>query len=288
MCGIAGFRPTTFRYSPRGVMPLTSLFDTVGPHARTVADLGLFDSVITGDFSRLRPVAPGGVRLGVSRAHYFADLDPEVARVTDEALKKLRDAGLSLVETDVPDITKLVAAANVPIILHESQPMISRYLEEFEAGVTWDQLFATVGENVKRPFTASALPGGQFRPPVQAYEDARNVHRPALQQTLRDYFCRTGVAAIVYPTTLVPAVPIGQDQEVVIGGKKVTFITAMSRNIAPGSCAGIPSLVLAAGLTRSGLPVGIEFAGPAGTDRELLALGQALEAILGRPPAPRI
>jgi len=186
MCGIAGLRPTTFRYSPRGVMPLTSVFDTVGPHARTVTDLALFDSVITGDFSPLRPVAPSGLRLGVSRAHYFADLDPEVARVADEALKKLRDAGVTLVEADVPDVTRLVTAANSQIILHEALPMIRRYLEEFETGVTWDQLFATVGENVKRPFAASAVPGGQFRPSDQAYEEARNVHRPALQQVFRD------------------------------------------------------------------------------------------------------
>lgn len=288
MCGIAGLRPTTFRYSPRGVMPLTSVFDTVGPHARTVTDLALFDSVITGDFSPLRPVAPSGLRLGVSRAHYFADLDPEVARVADEALKKLRDAGVTLVEADVPDVTRLVTAANSQIILHEALPMIRRYLEEFETGVTWDQLFATVGENVKRPFAASAVPGGQFRPSDQAYEEARNVHRPALQQAFRDYFCRTGVAAIVYPTTLVPATPIGQDQEVEISGKKVPFRVAMSRNIAPGSCAGIPGLVLPGGLTRGGLPVGIELDGPAGTDRDLLALGHALEPVLGRPPAPRI
>ena len=44
LCGIAGFRPTTLRYPSRGVMPLTPLFDTLGPHARTVADIVLFDS----------------------------------------------------------------------------------------------------------------------------------------------------------------------------------------------------------------------------------------------------
>jgi len=288
MCAIAGFRPTTFRYSPRGVMPLTSVFDTIGPHARTVGDLALFDSVVTSDGSPLRPVALRGVRLGVSRLHYFADLDPEVARVAEEALKKLRDAGVVLVEADVPDVARLVTAANSPIILHEARPMIQRYLEEFETGVTWDQLFASVGENVRRPFAASALPGGQFRPPDEAYVQARDVHRPALQQAFRDYFCKTAVAAIVYPTTLVPATPIGQDQEVEIGGKKMPFRVAMSRNIAPGSCAGIPGVVLCAGLTSGGLPVGVEFDGPAGSDRDLLALGQALEAVLGRPPAPRI
>jgi len=39
-------------------------------------------------------------------------------------------------------------------------------------------------------------------------------------------------------------------------------------------------------LTGSGLPVGIEIDGPAGTDRDLLAVALALEKILGRLPAP--
>jgi mandelamide amidase len=45
--------------------------------------------------------------------------------------------------------------------------------------------------------------------------------------------------------------------------------------------------VLSAGRTRDGLPVGIELDGPVGSDRELLALGLALEPVLLRaaPPA---
>ena len=51
-CGIAGFRPTTGRYSTQGCVPISPLFDQVGPHARTVADLALFDAVMT---ARLAP-----------------------------------------------------------------------------------------------------------------------------------------------------------------------------------------------------------------------------------------
>jgi mandelamide amidase len=87
----------------------------------------------------------------------------------------------------------------------------------------------------------------------------------------------------------VAATPIGVDQEVEIAGTKMAFRTAMSRNIAPASCAGLPGLVLGAGYTGHGLPVGLEFDAPAGRDRDLLALGRTLEAILPRrqPPPPR-
>jgi mandelamide amidase len=62
----------------------------------------------------------------------------------------------------------------------------------------------------------------------------------------------------------------------------------MSRNIAPGSTAGIPGLVLPAGLTRERLPVGIELDAPEGDDRALLALGFACEKALGSLPPPQI
>jgi mandelamide amidase len=63
---------------------------------------------------------------------------------------------------------------------------------------------------------------------------------------------------------------------------------ALARNIAPAGTAGLPSLVLPAGLTREGLPVGLEFDAPVGRDKELLALGFALEAALGAIEAPNV
>jgi mandelamide amidase len=286
LCGIAGLRPTTFRYSPRGVMPLTPTFDTVGPHARAVADLALFDSALTGDASELRPPRPADVRLGLSRTHYFGGLDPEVARVVEAALGALARAGVTMIEEDVAEVGALSDAANFPIIFHDSARMIARYLEEFETGVTLEALIAQASPAVRENLEARCRPGGRLWVDEETYAAARDVHRPALQRTFRAHFCRTGVAAIAYPTTLVPATPIGDDQTVTIAGETVAFRTAMSRNIAPSSCAGLPCLVLPAGLTRDGLPVGLELAGPAGTDRELLALGRTLEEILGPPPAP--
>jgi indoleacetamide hydrolase len=73
---------------------------------------------------------------------------------------------------------------------------------------------------------------------------------------------------------------------VVIRGRKVPFDVAIARNIAPGSTAGLPGLVLPAALTSDGLPVAIELDGPAGSDRALLALGQSVSEVLGPIPAP--
>src|SRR5688572_1016695 len=74
--GGAGLRPTLARYSQEGVTPISHTRDTVGPMAQTVADVALLDSVITGE--RVPPPASlAGVRLGVYRAYFFANLDAD-------------------------------------------------------------------------------------------------------------------------------------------------------------------------------------------------------------------
>ena len=97
LCGICGFRPTTGRYPTTGVVPISPLFDQIGPHARAVEDLALFDRVAGGDERPLPSLPLAGVRIGIGRGYFFDKLDPEVSRITEEALRKLRDAGVVLV-----------------------------------------------------------------------------------------------------------------------------------------------------------------------------------------------
>jgi len=91
---------------------------------------------------------------------------------------------------------------------------------------------------------------------------------------------------MLLPATMVAATPVGDEGHIEIGGNRVPFVTAIARNISPASTLGLPALVLPCGLTAGGLPVAIELDGPAGSDRRLLAIGLAVEAVLGRLPAP--
>jgi indoleacetamide hydrolase len=105
---------------------------------------------------------------------------------------------------------------------------------------------------------------------------------------VRDYFEQHGIVAIAAPPILVPPPKIGQEVEVEIRGQKIPLYVAMSRNISLGSCASMASLVLPAGISSGGLPVGLEFDAVTGNDRELLSLGLSLEKALGPIPSPRI
>jgi indoleacetamide hydrolase len=97
MCGICGFRPSFARYPTAGVMGITPDFlDTPGPLARSVADLALFDSVITNNYTALQTRPLQGVRIGIAGEYFLRELDPEVERITSETLKKLQAAGAIL------------------------------------------------------------------------------------------------------------------------------------------------------------------------------------------------
>src|SRR5579863_3345946 len=287
-CGIAGFRPTTGRYSTRGCVPISPLFDQVGPHARSVADLALFDSVVANDWQRLRAAPLKGVRLGIVRDYRFTDLDAEVERHTELALARLKEAGALIVETQLPGLASLIDLTTDAVQNHDVRIALPAYLKEYGAGVDFDTLVAQASPDIQRVFRSDVLPGGVNFVTEPKYAAARDQYLPALRRLYQDYFTRTGVAAMVFPTTLVPAPRIGEETTVEVGGRPLPFDTVVARNIAPGSTAGVPGLVLPVGLTHDGLPVSIELDAPAGADRALLALGLSAERVLGTLPAPHI
>ena len=287
MCGIVGFRPTQNRYPNQGVIPITPLFDQVGPLTRDVADLALFDHVMTGE-----PVVAGstpleGLRLGVPREYFYSMLDTEVERVANEALKKLSDAGSVLVEADVPELARLTSLTTAQIQSYHVKPMLTKYLEDFDTGVTFDELMEQASPDIKAAFALYVL-GGAETPTEQDFIAARDEHLPALRTTLEDYYQDNDLAAMVFPASQISAPPIGHDTETTLNGKTVPFEAVISRNISPGSTGGLPGIIVPADLNNDGLPVCLELDGPAGSDRALLGIGLAIESVLGHLPPPMV
>lgn len=284
-CGIAGFRPTTGRYSTQACVPISPLFDQVGPHARTVADLALFDAVLAHDSRPIEPASLNGVRLGLVKDYWFSGLDSEVERVTNLALARLKDAGAEIIDTQLPGVARLIDLTTDQVQNHDVRFALARYLKDYGAGVTLEELIERASPDIQSVFRSDVLPGGVNFVSESVYAAARDQHIPALRRRYQEYFAGTRVAAMVFPATRVAAPLIGEETTLRIRGQAVPFEEAVARNIAPGSTAGLPGLVLPAGLTAGGLPVALEFDAPAASDRALLALGAAIERALG-PLAP--
>jgi indoleacetamide hydrolase len=286
LCGIAGLRPTIGRYSGEGVTPISHSRDTAGPMAQTVADVALLDSVIAG--GSVTPASLRGVKLGVYRAYFFADLDADTKAVTDAALEKLRQAGVTIVEVDMPRLKALNDAASFPVALYEAYDDLKTYLERHRAGVSVEQVAAAIAsKDVKATYDGLVVPRKLPAPAgvvdaAPLYQEAMQRARPALLAHFVDTFRTYGIDALIGPTT--PHVAVAQGPE---ASSLETFLRFI-RNTDPGSNAGIPGLTIPAGLGPStGLPVGLSLDGPRGSDERLLALGLAIEQRLGRTPPPK-
>jgi indoleacetamide hydrolase len=288
LCGIAALRPTVGRYPRTGnpdavtdIVPISYTRDTPGPMARTVADVALLDAVITGRPVRLVRRHLRGVRLGVDRRNFFEDLDPKTESVIDHALRRIQARGAVLVEIEVQGLQSLNAAVGVPVAFFEAGIALPKYLAKSNTGVSLEELVAGIASPESR-FLASLI--GAI--PESTYLDALHAHRPRLQAAYRHAFKGSRLDALVFPTTPLPARPIGQDTTVELNGAQVATDSVYTRHTDPGSNAGIPGLNVPVGLTRGGLPVGLGLDGPTGSDRGLLAIGLAIEEEFGSLPAP--
>lgn len=288
MCGLAGFRPTLHRYPNQGVIPITPLFDQVGPLARNVSDLALFDHVMTGAPLTNNSISLRGLRIGVPREYFYSVLNEDVERICEEALLRLADAGVILVEAEITDLKRLIDLTTARVQLYHVLPMLTQFLTDFDTGVTFDELMAQVSSDIKAVFSRLVLPGSELSPTIEDFTAARDQHLPALRKTLASYYHDNNLAAMVFPVAQITAPLIGQNPNMTVNGQSVSFENLISRNISPGSTGSLPGIVVPAGLNRDGLPVCLELDGPAGSDQSLLGIGVAIESILGQLPPPRL
>jgi mandelamide amidase len=294
LTGTVGFRPSVGNggserryHDDNQVVPISHTRDTVGPMGRTVADVALLNSVITGAAMALaEPLR--GKRLGIP-ASFWNGLDRELESVAKAARQRLADAGVVLVDIDIAGLFDLNEKVSFPVALHEPIADIPAYLKAsgIEGVTLADIAGAIASPDVKGAF--GAITADAFG---AAYPDAMKVHRPALQKLYADYFRDNRLDAALFPTTPAPAPLIdleaGSAEMSINGGAPAPTFGTMIRNTDPGSNAGIPGLSLYAGMTPGGLPVGLEIDGPLGSDGQLLGLGLAIEAVLGTAPAPKI
>ncbi|MCZ2173970.1 MAG: indoleacetamide hydrolase [Burkholderiales bacterium] len=285
--GCASLRPTAGRYPQKGIAPISHTRDTAGPMGVAMADVALLDRVIAGG-GAIKPADLKKVRLGVA-APTWANLDADTRAAMEAALAKLKAAGVTVIDVDMPKLMELNGGVGFPLALYEAYDDMVSYLKASGSGKT----IADVAKEISSPDVKGTydglviprkLPGPNntvvdARP---AYEAAMKTGRPALQKLYKETFAKHKLDALVFPT--VPKVAIDANPD----SSSVPNFIAYIQNTDPGSNAGIPGLQIPVALgAASRLPVGLELDGPAGSDRRLIAIGLALEEVFGRLPAPK-
>jgi mandelamide amidase len=283
LCGVVGFRPSTGRYASPGILHLSPTKDTVGPMARCVADVAWLDGLLAKDRLHLPNVSLKGLRLGIPRGDFFEGADPQVLAVIEQALDTLVAEGVVCVTLDVPDLKQHNDATGSTLVMFEMMQSLPAYAKA--QGLSMDALLAGVGSPDVARILSRQL--GHERVTATAYAAAL-ARRQKLQAAYARHFADHRLDALIFPTCLMTAPLIGQDDRVHLSGRQVPTFQTLIRNTDPGSNAGLPGISLPAGLTAEGLPVGLELDGALGTDRHLLAVAAAIERVLPRLPRPPV
>lgn len=291
-CGMVGLKTTYGRISRHGVIALASSIDVISPCARTVADTALVTSWLAGtdSYDSTTPDSPienyeehltpelslAGKRIGIPKEYIQVEgLHPEVKRVVEEAMEKVRQAGAELVEIDLP-LTAYALPVYYVLVPSEASSNLARY-----AGVTY---------GLRAPGTATA------RELIEATRDLGFGAEPKRRIMLGTFALSTGyheayygraqkvrtlirrefdaafaqVDALLTPTSPTPPFAFGENADPLQMYLADVFTL-------PANLAGVCAISIPGGLTKQGLPVGIQLIAPQFAENRLFQLAYSVE-----------
>lgn len=261
------------------------MLDTLGPMARDVRDLALADSVITGQSDELEPVAVSELRLGVPKAFFREFLDCSVEWHFYRVVRRLERAGATLVPADIPGAGESSLNAFLVLPFFEAPMELTRFLDENDIGITFEELVGMIASPAVAALVEAALEAGITE---DKYNQVINEVLPQLRGAYQQYLAVNELDAVIYPTTILLAAEIGQDQFVEVNGVEVATFDAYQRNAHYTPMVGAPTVTVPIGQTREQLPAGgMDIAGAPGDDRRVLAVAHAISQIVPRIRAPR-
>tara|TARA_Y100000588_G_C14261342_1_gene927758 strand:+ start:1241 stop:2602 length:1362 start_codon:yes stop_codon:yes gene_type:complete len=266
--GVSGLRPTHGCVPNHASTPVSSSFDTIGPMARSVADVARIFAVIAGHDNRdpwsvdrpllnFLPSLNDGIqklRIGLPRNFYLENLHPEIEQIFFEAVKVLEELGVQLVEIDVPGASEMQAWATILIYsdacaFHEER--LKNHKDKFSEQVYERMITGWAYTNVD---CVNAL-------------QAREMWKMELAKIFSE------VDILLSPTlpTLVP--PVEEEKSLLEATKDAT------RNTYAGAFGQVPGLSIPCGFTSDGLPVGLQLEAAWWNDPLLLKVGHSYQKV---------
>jgi aspartyl-tRNA(Asn)/glutamyl-tRNA(Gln) amidotransferase subunit A len=263
-CGTVGLKPTYGRVSTRGVVPLSWLYDHVGPMTRSVADSAAMLQVLAGydpeDSNSVDTPLPdytaalrqnGALRVGVPRAYFYEGLHPEVESAMSAALAVIGKLAAGVRDIEMP-------ASNDTTILRAEA-----YAYHFDNIRKSPELYQA--ETLKRIRSAEDVT-------TPAYIQARR-QVDQYRRSIRKVF--ETVDLLVTPTTPVPPFTISELQADMDNLRTKEILSL--RNTRPFNILGLPAISVPCGFTRAGLPVGLQITGAPWAEANVLRLAHAYE-----------
>jgi len=306
-CGVVGIKPTYGLVSRYGLVAYANSLEQIGPLANSVEDAAALLDVIAGPdehdattrYDAAEGGAPGatdvpndthpadateyaaaadgdvgGMTVGVP-TELVEGADDEVVDVFEDALAGLKAQGVETVEVSLPSVEHAVQAYYV-IAMSEASSNLARF-DGVRYGVeggegNWNESFAAAreegfGDEVKRRVLLGtyALSAGYHDKYYEKAQDAR----AWVKQDFDEAFAEADVLA----TPTMPVLPPKRGESL----DDPLSLYLMDANTVPVNLANLPAISVPAG-EAEGLPVGMQFVGPAFGEEAIIRAGSAVEA----------
>jgi len=314
--GVVGIKPTVGLVSRRGVVPISHTQDTVGPHARTVADAATVLGALAGlpdagDGATLNPKRPNpipdytkflspnglsGSRIGVARQ--FEGFSPKLDAVFEDALTAMAHAGATLVDVTFPHFGAIFSGIpEFTVLLFDFKIDLQKYLAT-RAGVplAGGTLADAIAFNEAHAAQEMPFFGQEIFELAQLFSSDPTAVQP-LGMSYNDaiaadklFGATEGIDLILSPSgnslnQTLDAIVAPTDNPAwptdLINGDH--FVIGSS---SPAAIVGYPIINVPMGFTF-GMPVGISFIGTAFSEPTLIKLASGFEAVTHARQAPQ-
>ena len=291
LCGITGLKPTYGRVSRYGMIAYASSLDQGGPMTHSAEDAAIVLQTMAGfdpkdstsvdlpvpDYSVNLNQPLKGLKIGLPKEFFSADLNAAMATKLSEAIDEYRKLGAEIKEVSMPNL-KLAIPAYYVIAPAECSANLSRFDgvrfgHRCENPVDLTDLYTRsrgegFGKEVKRRILMGtyALSTG--------YYDAYYVKAQKIRRLISDDFKRalTEVDVIMGPVTPTPAFGIGEKMSDPVE-MYLSDIYTIAINLA-----GLPAISIPAGFIND-MPIGLQVIGNYFTEAHLLNIAHQYQQV---------
>jgi aspartyl-tRNA(Asn)/glutamyl-tRNA(Gln) amidotransferase subunit A len=290
--GTVGIKPTYGRCSRWGIVAFASSLDQAGPIARDVRDAAIMLKSMASvdpkdttsvdlpvpDYEKAIGKSIKGLRIGIPKEYRADGMSAEIEALWDKGAQWLKEQGAEIVEISLPH-TKYALPAYYIVAPAEASSNLARY-----DGVRYG--LRVPGDDIVDMYENSRAAG--FGPEVQrriligtyvlsaGYYDAYYVRAQKVRTLIKRDFelAWNKVDVVLTPATPSPAFAPGEISDPVQMYLNDIFTVTVNM-------AGLPGIAVPAGISKDGLPLGLQLIGKAFDEETLFTAAAAIEQVAG-------
>lgn len=298
--GTVGIKPTYGRCSRWGIVAFASSLDQAGPIAKTVRDTAIMLRSMAGhdpkDTTSVDRAVPDyeaaigksikGMKIGIPKEYRVDGMSQEIDALWLKGAEWLKQAGAEIVEISLPH-THYALPAYYIVAPAEASSNLARY-DGVRYGVR------VPGKDIIDMYEKTRANGfgAEVRRRIMigtyvlsaGYYDAYYVRAQKIRTLIKQDFEKayaSGVDAVLTPATPSPAFGIGEKSGADPVEMYLNDIFTVTVNMA-----GLPGLAIPAGVSKEGLPLGLQLIGRPFDEETLFSLGEVIEQAAGRTKLP--